>query len=66
MTGILSEITDSLLFPIPKPATYTIDSYKNSLLWIPKSNQIESAIPCLWFPYAEADILLVFRYSLYV
>jgi hypothetical protein len=55
MAGLIDNITDSILFPIPESASYDHNSFHQSMLWIPKSNQTESAIPCLWLPHEEYE-----------
>ena len=64
--GLLTRI----LYPAPE-ATYTVDSFKNELIWIPKKSSLDGdapllgvdCVPCLLLKYPYSRFLLLFFHS---
>jgi pimeloyl-ACP methyl ester carboxylesterase len=65
----MSSIADKFVFPAPQP-TYTKDSCKKHLCWIPWNETISpkwaadekfaEGIPCMWFPAPRAAAVMIF------
>lgn len=61
------DLISKFLFPAP-PATYTIDSFPEELIWVPKNldpttSTPEECIPCLFLPYYSARFLIFYLHS---
>lgn len=65
----MSSLADKFVFPAPQP-TYTKDSCKKHLCWIPWNEAISpkwaadekfaEGIPCMWFPAPRAAAVMIF------
>lgn len=65
----MASLADRLVFPAPKPS-YTKDSFKNHLCWIPwnralspdkvEDEQYSEGIPCMWLPAERAAGVILF------
>jgi len=68
----MASFFDKLLFPAPPP-TYTKDSFKKNLCWIPWNKAVSpdrvdderysSGIPCLWMPADKAAGVILFCHA---
>jgi fermentation-respiration switch protein FrsA (DUF1100 family) len=57
-------ILSKVLFPAPKPAHYTHESFPGSLFFLPKTERTEAAIPCLLVKHRyPADALVIFAHG---
>lgn len=61
------DFISKFLFPAPPPS-YTIDSFPDELIWVPKHldpeiSTPEECIPCLFLPYYSARFLIFYLHS---
>lgn len=61
------DIVSRLLFPTP-PASYTVDSFPEELIWVPKTLDPntcspEDCVPCLFLSYSSARFIVFYLHS---
>ncbi len=52
---------NSILFPVPKPATYTAESLGEHLVYIPLGKS--KTIPCLYVPHKKSSSYLIYSHA---
>jgi len=61
------DLVSRLLFPTP-PTSYTVESFPEELIWVPKNMDPtmcspEECVPCLFLPYSSARFLIFYLHS---